>query len=137
MEYAEPSVSVGLRRGRLFVISTYSPGPGTWIDKEPVLEARPTDAEDVGRKIIEGLETFVAGGEMPDWNKYRSPILPAAGVKTWSEWERGLKECIVVKELEGFKIMSEGLHATIPYSESPEILGAKVLEALKLSAYEA
>ena len=137
MEYAEPSVTVGLRRGRLFVISKYSPGRGTWILKEPVLEARPTDAADVGQKVLDGLDHFVAGGKMPDWNKYRSPILPAAGVKTWSEWERGLKECMVVKEPEGFKIMSEGLHATIPYSASPEALGAKVLEALKLSAYEA
>ena len=74
---------------------------------------------------------------MPDWNKYRTPILDAAGVKNWSEWESGLKDCSVKKEPEGFKIMSEGLHATIPYSASPEMLGAKVLEALTLSAYEA
>jgi hypothetical protein len=75
-----PSVCIGLRSGRVFIISTYSPGPGTYVHKEPVICANSFDSEAIGDAVLFGLSEFVHNGPMPDWDTYKSPVLNAAGV---------------------------------------------------------
>src|SRR5437660_394019 len=74
---AAPAVTVCLRRGRLFVISSYAPGPGTYIDKEPVAEVPAQNSCQIGTKVRAFLRCFIDSGTMPDWKTYRSPVLRA------------------------------------------------------------
>ena len=59
---AVPGISIGLRKGVLFVVPTYSPGPGTYIDKGPVAQCASFDAETIGRNAIAALGEFVGRG---------------------------------------------------------------------------
>lgn len=130
---AVPAVSVYLRKQRVFVVSSYSPGPGTYIDKDPVFSAKPTDPEAIGRCVSEGLSNHVDGGEMPDWSRYPSPLLAAAGVATWNEFYRGARDCFVKKEADHFLIQSENPHQNLPLGASATEIGLAVLAALKVS----
>lgn len=126
-----PSVSVGLRKGRIFIIPTFSPGPGTYIDNEPVTEALPTDPEQIGTRVLEGLSNFRDGGEMPDWTTYRSPVLSVAGVKSWDEYEKGLIDCVIDVINEKLRIRSEQHDLLeIDANARPDELGIAVLVSL-------
>ena len=130
---ANPSVNIGFRKRRVFIISTYAPGPGTYVDKEPVLEATPYDIESIGSKVLEGLKNFVDGGEIPNWDTYRSPVLDAVSVSSWSEYERGLKECVVVQHEDHFHFMTELPHIRLPRDATLEDIGNAILKALGTS----
>ena len=45
-----PHVEVGLRQGRVFVIPKYSPGKGTYVDKEPRATKGDRSIIDKGRR---------------------------------------------------------------------------------------
>ena len=129
-----PNVSVYLRKQMLFVVSTYSAGPGTYIEKEPALSVAPTEPEEVGRAVLNGLDHFVEGGPWPpDWSTYKSPVLAAAGIATWSEFKRGLRDCSVMKYDDHFLIQSENPCVTLPLNSSEDDVGMAVLASLGLS----
>ena len=127
---AIPSVAVDLRRGRVFVIATYSPGPGTYVNKTPVLESSSSDVEAIGRNVLQGLGEFVDGGEMPDWNVYRSPVLEFAKLTTWREYEKGLKRCVVDQELENLVVRGDNPTVTIAHVVPVGEIGNAVLRVL-------
>jgi hypothetical protein len=128
-----PSVSVGSRRGRIYVISTYSPGPGTYVDKEPVCHTLSTDTEGIGNSVLSGLHCFQDGGSLPDWTTYRSPVLDAAGVSTWREYERGLRSCVVSQYEDHLLIRGDCSPINLPRTANREEIGSAVLAALGTS----
>ena len=76
--------------GYVIVTSTYSPGPGTYVDKFPAVMSLSTDAVAIGKNVQLGLDQFIDGGQWPvDWSTYQSPTLAVAGVTTWREWVNG------------------------------------------------
>ncbi len=113
-----PSVSVRRWQGKVYVTAAYAPGSGTYIDKEPVLVCADTDAGAVGRNIITGLEAFVDGGDMPDWDTYQSPLLAAAGVSSWAILEKGSRTCAISQKSDRYLVQSDAgpreLTATAP-----------------------
>lgn len=125
-----PSVSIGLRSGRVFIISTYSPGPGTYVQKAPVFESSSSDTEAIGFNVARGLDEFVSGGEIPDWAVYRSPVLGVAGVRTWHEYERGLKSCVLDQHEDEFIIRGDRPAIAIRRTATVNELGDAVLHAL-------
>ncbi|HJT33413.1 MAG TPA: hypothetical protein VJ783_15320 [Pirellulales bacterium] len=131
----KPAVSVGLRKGRLFVIPQLSPGAGTYIDKEPVREAPEDDAERLGQTILEAFGDFSEVDVMPNLLAFRSPIIAAAEVRSYGEYERGLKDCLVVIEDDQLHIMCAGPHKYIPRDTGALHIGNAVLTALHASPY--
>ena len=130
----KPSVSVGLRRGRMFVIPYWSPGKGTYIHKDPVLEVSPTDAQAIGGAVFESFKSFVwDNSPLPDWDTYPDHVLDAGGFKSWSEYERGLKDCEINFEDEQYHIYTELPHIYLPLDVSAEQMGHAVLKALGTS----
>lgn len=127
---ASPNVAVGLRRGRVIVNATYSPGPGTYVDSQPVFESSSSDTEAIGRNVQKALAEFSVGGEMPDWSVYRSPVLDVAKVRTWGEYEKGLKGCVIGQN--GDNLVMRGDHPVITLAlDAPaEDIGKAVLSAL-------
>lgn len=127
---SQPSVSVGLRKGRVFVIPTYSPGPGTYIHREPVRQTTPDEPESIGQCVRDAIADFVDGGQMPDWSIYRSPVLAAAGVEKWSDYEKGLRDCIVKEEADHLVVRGDREPREMPLTVSNEELGRAILQAL-------
>ena len=127
---ADPSVSVRLRGGTVYVTAAYSPSPGTHIDQEPVLAVRATDAPAVGAAVLTGLRHFTDGGQVPDWSAYPSPILAAAGVRSWNELERGLHSCAVKSAAGCLTILGDAGPKQLPPGASAEEIGLAVLSAL-------
>jgi hypothetical protein len=125
----DPSVSVRLWRGTVYVTAAYSPGPGTYVDQEPVLVVRATDAPGVGVAVLTGLRHFTDGGPMPNWSAYRSPILAAAGARSWGELERGSQTCAVQSSEGCFTILGDAGPQQLPPGASAEVIGLAVLSA--------
>lgn len=128
-----PSVSVGLRKGLVFVVSACSPGPGTYIDKAPVTKCLATDVAEIGKNVLNGLREFAEDGPWPDWKTYRSPVLDAAEVTSWSQYERGLKSCVVSLNEDHLLIRSELPHLTVPHDATHEEIGTAVLKSLGIA----
>src|SRR5262249_5481334 len=93
-------------KGVVFISSTYSPGPGTYVNKEPIFTCQIDEAEKIGCFVFEALAAFREGGQVPDWDRYQSSLLKASGVSA-KEFKRGLKECSVTKAENGFIVSSE------------------------------
>jgi hypothetical protein len=128
---SEPWVSVLLRRGTVYVTAAYSPGPGTYVDQEPVLAVHGPDPLQVGLAVLSGLRHFTDGGHMPDWSVYLSPLLAAADVKTWDELEQESIGCAVELSAKGFTVLAEIGPQRLEPSAEPAELGRAVLRALK------
>ena len=128
---ASPSVSVGLRMGDVIVTSTYSPGPGTYVDKFPAVKSLSTDAVAIGNNVLSGLDQFVDGGPWPvDWSSYQSPTLAVAGIPTWQEYERGLRTCVVERHEDHLCVRSERPHQTLSLDVTKAQIGEAVLQSL-------
>lgn len=130
---AIPGISIALRKGKLFVIPTYSPGPGTYIDKGPVANSASYDTLVIGKNVIAGLEDFVDGGDLPDFTEYCSPVLEAAGVASWSEYERGLRECVLARHADHYLIRGDFGHIKLTLDASREEIGEAILASLGTS----
>jgi hypothetical protein len=130
---SNPAVSVGLRKGKAFIISQLSPGRGTYLDKEPIRQVSADDAAGLGRAILDAFGDFTEISEMPNLLNFRSPVIKAAGVRSYAEYERGLKDCLVVIEDDRLHIMWSGPHTYLPRDVSPEDLGTAVFAALQAS----
>lgn len=125
-----PGVSVGLRNGHVYVTSTYSPGPGTYVDKAPAYRSASYDVEALGVNVLRALAAFRDGGEMPDWAKYSSPVLELAGVSSWPEYKRGLRSCVVDQRDEDLLIRGDEPEISVPRSATAREIGDAVLLAL-------
>jgi len=98
------------------------------------MACKDADPAEIGRNVLSGLRAFVDGGEMPDWNSYRSPLLAAAGVSSWSDLESGSRECVIALEKDKYLLRSENGPQSLLLSSTPEEIGAGVLIALGRSA---
>ena len=125
-----PLVEIGLRQGRVFVIPQLSPGRGTYVDKDPIREASPDDAEGVGRAIFDALADFSEISTMPNLLHFRSPVIAASGVNSYSEYERGLRSCLIDQHDDHFTIRGLGPHAHLPCDVTARQLGETVLNLL-------
>ena len=131
----KPKVGIGLRQGRMFVIPEWSPGRGTYIDKGPVLEVDPTAPRAIGDAALESFKHFVWDNscQLPDWNTYPKYVLDAGGYTSWSEYERGLKNCSIGIENNQYHIYTELPHIFLAMDVSAEEMGHAILSALGTS----
>jgi hypothetical protein len=127
---SEPLVAIRLKKGVVYISSTYSPGRGTYVNKQPVFTCRTDEMETIGSCVLEALAAFVEGGQIPDWNTYESPVLKAAGVTNAGEFNRGLKDCSVTKEGNSLIVRSELGPTEVREAEGARRLGEVVLQAM-------
>ena len=125
-----PSISVGLRTGIVFITPSYYPPNGMYVDCGPVFSASSDDPALIGRHIKNALAHCADEGPWPIDESYRSPVLDAAGVRTWDEYQRGLKSGAVRQFEDYFLAMGRAAQIRLPISATPEQIGFAVLEAI-------
>jgi hypothetical protein len=130
-----PTVCVALRLGRMFVIPQWSPGPGTYIDTSPIAEVNPTSCSAIGDAVFTAMANFKWDNscQLPDWNTYPKHVLDVGGFKNWSEYRRGLVDCVVEQEADQYRILTYHPHIFLPLDIGPRELGEVVLQALGTS----
>ena len=132
------------RDSRLFLVPLGRVPSGGHIEIEPVrsLETGTTTLE-LGRGIVDTLESSDRSFDDPPVKALRSPAQLAAGVKTWRQFIHGTAACDIEEGEGGYVITplrpdkgpSFGYEperaVTIPLHASAETLGQALLEVLK------
>ena len=126
-----PRAALNRRNGRLFIPFAYAPEPDAYIDKSPVLEPNPKNPEEVGKAILKVLDAFTTEGDLPDYDSYVSPVVRAAGVTTWEEYERGLEACMVERRHNHYHVAYGDSVHTLPLDANAKQIGEAALAALK------
>jgi hypothetical protein len=125
-----PSISVGLRKGIVFVTSSYTSPNGMYVDCAPVYSSPSNDPAAIGRHIQDALLHFADSGPWPLDKSFRSPVLDAAGVKTWNQYERGLESGAVRQFEDHLLVMGPEPHIRLPRDATPEQIGVAMLKVL-------
>jgi hypothetical protein len=89
----------------------------------------------IGEAVLESLRSFSWDNscKLPDWNTYPSFVLEAGGFASWSEYERGLRDCYIFVENDQYHIYTELPHIFLPLDASADVIGNAVLQALGTS----
>lgn len=87
--------SAYLRGGKIFIQAYSQTRVGVWISSGPVyVTSGDASHAEIGEKILAALANSIVGVMHPsqnEWKFVRSPMLTAAGVKSWSSFAKGSK----------------------------------------------
>lgn len=137
-------VSVNRRGERFIVYPTSRTVHGVWIASDPCVAIGVDCSEaELGTVVLSALEASKSSVPHPtDWSRTPDPVLDAAGVKTWSEFDT---DCISVdvedpgdrfefvpRENKGADEGSEEISEKTSSNEkpsTPELIGAALREA--------
>jgi hypothetical protein len=137
----EQSVVVYLRGARVFVAPEAGPGAVTY-QIEPVIESS-TDVAGLTAAIQEALANSkrTPGQPAPNLRSYKPPVLARAGVKSWSQFVRGLSQCSVGRGPSGYEVQAwrpsdegfepDGEPVRLPAGTSASQVAERVLECLR------
>jgi hypothetical protein len=128
-----PSISIGLRKGIVFVTSSYTSPNGMYVDCAPVYSSPSSDATAIGRHILDALLHCADSGPWPLDKSHRAPVLDAAGVKTWKEYNRGLETGAVRQFEDHLLIMGPEPHIELPRDATPGQIGLAMLQVLGIT----
>jgi hypothetical protein len=100
------------------------------VDCAPVYSSPTNDLPAIGRHILKALSNFADSGPWPIDESDPSPVLDAAGVKTYKEYRRGLETGAVRKFEDHLSIMGPEPHIELPLDATPEQIGLAMLKVL-------
>jgi hypothetical protein len=133
MDAVLATVTVAYWRGRLFVLSKYSAGPGTYVECPPVVELSASHAESIGLAIRKAFDAFLVRDGMPDWATYVRPLASVIGPGNLDDFDDNARVCAVYLDAEGIRVRSEESWVELPLDITNSQLSNAVARSVRLN----
>jgi len=107
------TVQLYMRRGVVFIQTQSRTVDGAWIATPLLFTTTIDDPSSIGRSVLNALDCSVNNVPHPtDFKKLVTPLLEAAGVKSWSRFVQGTRSVLIT--LDGRSLCA------LPYSRDTE-----------------